>query len=389
MQDEMRMERKQERLFLLIVVLFWFAQYVYIPYQTMYLTAIGTASSAVGVIVGAYGISQMLLRLPVGVCADRIGRHKKFIISGALASGFASLFRCVYCNSFGFLMGNLFSGFASAMWISYMVFYTEKYTSEGQQKATGRIVLFNNVGMLLGFVISTLCYGQMGMKTICLFSMISGGMAGLLSCFLKEPSVKKEALNVRELLDVCTNKRLLMFSLIALIQQGIQLTTTMSFTNTIIREYGASDGMVGISSVIYMISAVGFAALASSKFCERKGPKFWIPTVLLVVAIYCILVPAAGSAERIMMLQVLPGMSTGILFSYATSEAMKDVPRIKKSTAMGFFQAVYAVGMTVFPVFTGKIAGVSGMQQAYLVLAIIALVGSAGAVCYYRLGGNA
>lgn len=67
-----------------------FAQYVYIPYQTTYLTGIGVSGNVVGTIVGAYGISQLLLRLPVGICADRIGRHKAFIMLGALASGSAS-----------------------------------------------------------------------------------------------------------------------------------------------------------------------------------------------------------------------------------------------------------------------------------------------------------
>ena len=41
--------RQQEVIFLAIVALFWFAQYVYIPYQTTYLTGIGAAPSGWGV----------------------------------------------------------------------------------------------------------------------------------------------------------------------------------------------------------------------------------------------------------------------------------------------------------------------------------------------------
>ena len=158
----------------------------------------------------------------------------------------------------------------------------------------------------------------------------------------------------------------------------------MSFTNQILKELGASDGIVGISSVIYMISSVGFAAFAASGTCSRKGPRFWIPLVFAVVASYCILVPAAGSIPVLLLLQILPGMSTGILFSFATSEAMRDIPADRKSTAMGMYQAVYAVGMTTFPIFTGALATRKGILTGYLLLAGIALLGGIGAVMHYK-----
>ena len=102
--------------------------------------------------------------------------------------------------------------------------------------------------------------------------------------------------------------------------------------------------------------------------------------MLTVLAVYCILVPASGSIPVIL---VLPGMATGILFSYATSEAMKGIPEEKKSTAMGFFQAVYAIGMTTFPMFTGSIVSAAGMEAGYLVLAGIAAAGIIIAKVYY------
>lgn len=101
---------KQEIHYLAMVSLFWFAQYVYFPYQTIFLTARGADSAFTGKIVGAYGISQLILRFPIGLCADSVGRHKYFIMAGALASRTASVFRVFWCNGAGFLVANLFSG---------------------------------------------------------------------------------------------------------------------------------------------------------------------------------------------------------------------------------------------------------------------------------------
>ncbi len=67
-------KRIREWTLLAVVVLFWFAQYVYIPYQTPFLVEQGVASGVIGTVVGAYGVTQMLFRLPVGVMADCAGR---------------------------------------------------------------------------------------------------------------------------------------------------------------------------------------------------------------------------------------------------------------------------------------------------------------------------
>lgn len=388
----MKTKEKNTVLFLTAVTLFWFAQYVYIPFQTAYLTAAGTAAGLIGIIVGAYGISQMLFRLPIGVSADKAGRNKPFILIGTLASGSASLLRIFWGNAGGFLAANLFSGLASAMWISFMVYFTGDGSAEERQKATARIMVFNNAGILIAYVVSTLLYSRIGMKNVCLLSVLAGAAAFLCALFLTE---KKEPVQnaagtiqpkptVRQLLAVCLDKRLLLFACIALILQGVGASTTSSFTNQILAELGASDGLLGISSIINMLSTVVFASVVSSGYCNRRGSGFWIPKLLLVLMAYCILVPVAGNIPMILILQILPGITSGILFSLTTSEAMRDVPAEKKSTAMGFFQAVYAIGMSVFPILTGKVADVYGMTAGYWVLAGVALAGSLFMARYYR-----
>ena len=76
---------------------------------------IQTSTSFIGIIIGSYGISQMVLRLPVGLLANYRNKHKMIMLIGALSSGCASLFRIIFNNGIGFLIGNLFSGLARAM----------------------------------------------------------------------------------------------------------------------------------------------------------------------------------------------------------------------------------------------------------------------------------
>lgn len=62
----------QKNLLLIIVALFWFAQYVYVPFQTPYLSTMQVSSSMIGIIIGIYGFSQMVLRMPIGIMADKM-----------------------------------------------------------------------------------------------------------------------------------------------------------------------------------------------------------------------------------------------------------------------------------------------------------------------------
>lgn len=377
---------KQPTLLLTIVVFFWFAQYVYVPYQTPYLLMAHVSSNVVGTIIGAYGISQLVLRLPAGVLADLSSNHKLFILLGTFFSGIASLFRIILPDEAGFFVGNILSGTASATWISFMILYMSFYSKDQQIKATSKIIMANNLGMLCGFITSTILYDLVGMKIICLFSLIAGLIGFILSFSLESVKISSSAkIKVVDLLKVATDKNLIIFSILALVQQGVQMSTTMSFTNQLVTSLGASNLLVGISSIIYMISAVLFAKLASTKLLMLFSIKNWIYISFFALGLYCLLVPQANSVFFIYLLQIIPGMGTGILFSLLTSEALKNIDSQKRSTAMGFYQAVYAIGMTVFPIIGGYLNESFSMQIAFSFLAGICFIAIFIAILYYKI----
>jgi MFS family permease len=138
------------------------------------------------------------------------------------------------------------------------------------------------------------------------------------------------------------------------------------------------------SAPLFILVAVLSSYFAASKMVRKRGAPFWTPTVLACFVAYCILIPNLPTVEWIYLAQILSGLSTGILFSYCTSEAMKNIPKEKSSTAMGFFQSIYALGMTTFPILTGAVAGAFHIRSAFYSLAGISLAGLAGAVIYYQ-----
>ncbi len=363
-------KKRQMNLLLVIVCLFWFGQYVYMPYQTTFLLSIGVSSGMTGMIIGAYGLVQVFFRIPAGVLADTGGGHKRIITAGICCVAAASLIRVLLPNAVGFFAANLFSGLGASAWISYMVYYMQ--LEEGAlQTATGKIMAANNTGVFLGFVTSSLLYDSVGMRQICLFSMTAGAAGALLALGIREDRREKRSYSRQEWKEIFTYRRLLFFSILALLQQGVQMATCMSFTVQAVKELGAASRQVGITSVIYIVMAVVFSFLSSRPFFIKLGHERVIPAGIVCQILYCVLVPKAENIYMIYGCQVLAAAAMGFLFTSLTSESMKGVPEHFYSTAMGIFQAVYAVGMTVFPILVGVIRESFGLAGGYYFMAAI------------------
>ncbi|MDD5018552.1 MAG: MFS transporter [Eubacteriales bacterium] len=373
----------QPRLLLVIVALFWFGQYVYFPYQTPYLLAFGVTSSVLGIVIGAYGFTQLIVRMPVGIIADKKPRQKFFILIGILAVGLASLIRIFLPSEIGFLTANLLSGVASSMWISFMVLYSNYFDKKSQQKAMGNVVASLNMGVLFGFLSASLLYDTMGMQILCIMSAASAAIAIVLALFISEPKVSFERLPVKKLVTVYADRRLILFSLLALIFMGITSATTLTFTIQLAKNLGANGLEVGLSSIAYITMSFLSSLFISTKFAVKYGSKIWIPAMMLLLAIYCAAAPNCPSIGFIYAVQALAGISNGILFSCYPAEAMQNVPPEKKSTAMGFFQAVYAIGITLMPIMAGVVADVSDINAAFYMMAIVMLAGFACTLFYY------
>lgn len=367
-------KKQQINLLLIIVCLFWFGQYVYMPYQTTYLLSIGVSSGMTGLIIGAYGLVQVFFRIPAGMLADTGSGHKKIILAGICCVAAASFIRVLLPDAGGFFVANLFSGLGASAWISYMVYYMG--LEEGSlQVATGKIMAANNTGVFLGFVTSSLLYDRLGMRQICLLSMAAGVIGTLLALGIHEDRPKKRSFTRQEWKGIFTYQRLLFFSLLALLQQGVQMATCMSFTIQAVKELGATGRQVGITSVVYIIMAVIFSFLSSRSFFIKLGYKRVIPVGMICQILYCMLVPSAGNIYAVYECQVLAAAAMGFLFTSLTSESMKGVPDHFYSTAMGIFQAVYAIGMTVFPILVGVVRGRFGLVGGYYFMAALLCLG--------------
>ena len=80
----MSKEKKNIRLFIFVTAFYWFSMYAYIPTFSPYIESLGASHKMIGLILGSYGFTQMLIRIPLGIYSDRINKKKIFVNIGIL-----------------------------------------------------------------------------------------------------------------------------------------------------------------------------------------------------------------------------------------------------------------------------------------------------------------
>ncbi|MEI0608351.1 MFS transporter [Brachyspira pilosicoli] len=367
----------------IIMILYWFSLYTYIPFQVPYLYALNVTPSIVGIILGLYGASQMILRFPFGIISDYFGKYKIFIVLGSLLSAVSCIIKIVYPSANGFLVGNILTGVAASTWLMYMVLYYSYFDRSKEHMAASKCLVANVVGMFLGFLFATIFYQKFGMNLMLIAAAFAAFAATILALFLKEEKREKKN-NIKDLILVIKNKRLLFFSVLSIIEQGIHMAASVSFTLNRIKELGGASYLVGIASLLNMFFAIVSAYIASTSFASKRGSKFYVPFSFVLLGLYCVAVILTKNIFVIVASQILSGLSIGMLASYLTSEALIEIDRDKKSSAMGFYQTAYSIGIFIYPIITGKIVEMYSIEMAYIFLTASAVICAFIALLYYK-----
>ena len=370
---------------LIVISMFWFTQYVYVPYTTPFLLAQKVSADFVGLVVGFYGAVPLFTRIFIGLFSDKIGKFKPMIIVGCATAALASVVRLAYPTGMGFLWANIISGFSSSMWMCFILFHTKTLTKENLQRGMGYVMASCNLGILGGFFASATLYESYGMFLMCLLSVCTGSIALLISLTLKEPTEHRlQSPKVSDLLHVVFNKRLWFFSVIGLIQQGVLMGTAMSFSNAVATGLGAMPWQIGIMNMMMTGSYVASCYLSSTTLAIRIGSGILMTLTQLFMALYCVLMVTFDNIYLLILTQVLMGSTGGLVFSWCSAEALSQIESFRRSTALGIFQSVFAIGMTGVPIMAGYLFNHTGtLSASFYFQAVLALIGALATALYY------
>lgn len=368
--------QRKDSLFFGVVTLFWFAQYIFVPFLTPHLAAMGVAASVSGVILGAYGFSQLILRIPVSVSEDCLGRHRLFMMCGLLSVVAGSMLPVLFDSPAAYLISRTLAGVGASTWVSFTVAFTGGHPNVKERM--GKLIAANNLGILISYLVGGSLYEWLGMKP--LFG-ISACVAVIALCMLplcqKGGSTGTHPFHIRDLWDVLRNQNLLVCSLMCALMQLINFATAMSFVNTYAQQRGASGFVLSLVAIAFYVAGTAASAVYSKGVFSRMSDRAFMAMGFGLFALYCLMLPLCRSVWMILLAQLLGGMSRTLLYTQQMAMCTATIAPEKKTTAVGVFQSIYSLGMTVGPVVMGWMLDLTANDypMAFACISVFAIAG--------------
>jgi DHA1 family multidrug resistance protein-like MFS transporter len=136
--------------YILIALFFWMSLYLYVPTLPTYAASKTDSLAFLGIILAQYGLWQAVVRLPLGIAADWLGRRKPFILAGILLSGLGAWVMGSSDSAQGLLVGRAITGLAAATWVPLTVLFSSLFPAQEAVRATAILAVAASIGRVTG-----------------------------------------------------------------------------------------------------------------------------------------------------------------------------------------------------------------------------------------------
>lgn len=382
--------QKDHGYFLSAVFCFWLATYIYAPVFGVYLQETGFRFSSIGIILGAYGVTQILLRFPLGVLSDFLQKIRKQLFVGSFIVALASSLILVYFDSFVLILtARLLAGVTASMWVMATVLYSGYFSPDRASKAMGIMQFITVATQFFSMAVSGWLVHQFGWE----FPFWAGAAASVLgvffACRIKEAQVEtvtapqSVAFHLKETVGLPKLKGLTFLSMMA---HSALFITIFGFSPI----YAAALGIEEQSFIWLTCAFFVPHAAASLSLVFYRLPARWNKLVLsacfLLTAVFLFAVPFTSTLASLSSVHFFIGLALGFIFPLLLSEVVLVSPPDFKMSAMGFFQSFYALGIFLGPLAAGMIAEQLSLNAVFIVTGLLCVAASIFAFLFLKNG---
>ena len=359
--------------------LYWGALYIYSPILSVYAQSLGASFTTVGMVVGAYGLVQMLLRIPLGIWSDRLGRRLPFLYAGHFFNlvgclGLAMAPKAIYLVMFRGVLG-----ISAATWVAFTVLYASYFPPDQTSRAMGIITAINGISLIV--------VNWLGGQIAEVWGMVATFYAGAVLAILglgatvpiKEHPVKQKPPTLRQIWQVITHPALLIAASITALNHYAFWATTFSFVPLYADRLGASKLTLGIISVISLVPYT-LTALVNHRFARCLGENRAVFLGMLMMAAMMFVVPWIDNVPLLAISQGVSGLGRGLVYPLLMGLSIREISGPDRATAMGVYQATYAIGMFSGPMTGGAIADAVGLSGTFIVSGTVSAIAAVAAL---------
>ncbi len=366
--------RRSALLFLVVNFFYWACLYLYVPTLPVYAQSLGASLSMVGVIVAAYGLPQVFIRIPIGMWSDALSKRKPLVAAsivttllGALGLGLAPSPWFLFLARFG-------TGMGAAAWVIFTIYFASYYPRQSTSRAIGLINFVQGTALVVA-TSSGGAVAELWGPRYTFFGAAVLGIVSLVALLLTEEPLRHPSTTTawQSFTQVAARPLLLAVSGMGILLQFAIHSTVFSFIPIYGAKIGASNADLGIITMLALASSA-VAALAVMYLAERWGNPLTIVLGALLISASLLAVPFINRVYLLQAVQVSYGFGRGALMTIFMALSIRAVAPQQQATAMGVYQAVYAIGMLMGPLVSGSLADSQGLDSVFYLSAFLCLV---------------
>ena len=362
--------------FYVSTMMFWASMYLYLPILSVHAENLGASMGLVGTIVGAYGFTQFLVRVPMGVLSDRIGAAKPFIAVGLVAAALGALGLALSSDPVWLVAWRGLSGVGAAAWVEFTILFSSYYPPHKITRAMSYATFVSGLAQVVASFAGGVAAQEWGW-TAPFWGAAAMGLLALIPAMgmTEKPEAVRRKSTPADLIHIATVPLLLVVSITAMLGSWTQWAGANGFSLVYAARLGAGSADLAMLTNVMQISFTA-ATLASSFVADRFGLRRGAAIGMALLGISALIVPAVHSLPLIALSQGLSGAGRGLSYPILMSLSIKTIRSADRATAMGVFQAVYAFGMFAGPASTGVIADSFGLVSVFVIAGLASLAGA-------------
>lgn len=349
----------------LIISLRFLGLFIVLPVLSLYALQLeGSSEFLVGITIGGYAITQMLLQIPFGILSDKIGRKITIFIGlvifiiGSLICGFADHIYTLMAGRF--LQGAGAIGAVGTAMISDMV--KEEVRAKAMAIMGGSIAASFAISMMLGSLIG----GFYGVDKL-FFITAALSVFAIIVLYTKVPNPPKiihhYGADESELKHIFKDKDLMNMNITNLLQKGMMTLAFLVIPIVMIQEYGFVKKelwMVYLPAMLCGVLAMGPSAILGEK---KHLAKEMLMVGVVFFALSYLLMGYSHSAVWFITGVVVFFIGFNIHEPLMQSMASKYAKIHQKGAALGVFNTFGYAGTFLGGVFGGFFLEHYGMMQ--------------------------
>jgi len=300
----------------------------------IYILKIGGSESEIGLIIGVFTISAVLLRPFIGRELDRHGR-KKILLAGSLVFLFSMILYDFTTDVISLLLLRVLHGLGwGAATTAASTIIADIVPASRRGEAMGVFGMASNVAMAIGPALSIMLLNSSSFHTLFAVTSVIAFISLLLVLPISEIRVErpKTPLFSKEALFPSA----IMFAV------AVTYGSIVSFLALFAQKQGISNP--GIFFTLFALTLILVRTFAG-KFSDRKGRNFVIVPGLLLITSGLWVLGAATSLQFFLAAALLYGLGFGIVHPALMALLVDRVSERGRGSAMGTFTAAFDLGI--------------------------------------------